>query len=130
MSPKSKIIEEAGKSCAEHLERALPTIKKIAQDAKEIDSIYIKPVLKNYESKNKPVSGAFMITVVKEYLPTLTRTVSEEDFVNQKNKSTSLDQRLIKEIDLVVNAFINHHNLREEQKSNFSFLDWFKQLFK
>lgn len=46
MSSKEKVVTEAGKFCAEQLEKAKPTIEKIAKNAKDIDIIRIEPVLR------------------------------------------------------------------------------------
>ena len=131
VAPKAQIIEEAGEECAKQLEVALPELEKIAQDAKEIDAIYIRPVYRGYDdyNKNAPVSGALTITVAKAYENTRSLTVYEEDFASKKNGSASFAQYLIEKTNFLVDSYINYNNLRKQQKSGFSFLDWFKQLF-
>ena len=124
-----EIKEKAGKTCAIELEKALPAIRKIANEATNIDSIYLNPLV----SIDGSVSHALSIIAAKGFLPPLACTVYEENGKNQYNANKDYSEHLIDTTELVVNTFLNRHNLRKsentEKSSGNSFLGWIKKIF-
>ena len=85
MATKDKFAKEAGKFWAEQLEKAKPTIEKIAKDTKDVKEILVHPELSS--DKITPSNGIIISALNNKNRPFTLRTNSQFLIFDKTGKS-------------------------------------------
>ena len=105
IATKDKVVSEAGKFCAEQLERAKPSIEKIAKNTKDVDIIRIDPALREViNPKTNQASKKLMITLGKNGKLPQTFFV-DEFFYQHGSKEKSFSEYIVDSLNTYLEWF-------------------------